>query len=1106
MLNIIYGKAGSGKTYEIKKRMARLIVGENRRVLLITPEQDSFRCESDILSMVGPDRTDMAQVASFKRFAKKTADSVCPDRKPPIDENCRRVIMGMALESVGDSLEIFSSCRSGEAVGAMLGIVDEFSQCLVSGESLIDAGVRSGNETLTKKTKELELIISAYDAIVNERFSDPRDEITLCADIVRNTSALDGVTVFIDGFSGYTAQEYKLIGAFIEKCSDVYVTVCCDKSAGSKNVADVFYYTFATLRRLRSIAAKANVRVRTHECRYSGGTDEKLMMFDSRICMTHPEPIEDDMPNITLCRARDPADEAAFVASTVRRLTRELGYRYGDFAVIGRGDSYVKYLAAEFKKYDIPCFEDNRRLMKNEALLRLADGALYCAVKGFDTEYILKCLKTSLYTDLTEDDIAEVESYTVVWNIDSGAWLREWTRHPDGYGYEINSAAQQRLERLNDLRERIVKPLLKLKKDIDSADSTGCVKALYDFLIYSGADKNLLKIAQSLYDGGREDLAVRCERVWDAFMELLDKLQTSMGARAITPQRFLELFRTGVQKADIGDIPQVFDRVTIGDALRIRVSDVRVVFVVGANEGVFPQNNHASFVLTPAERRMLKAQELELYEDGNLFASKEKFLVYSTLAKPSDKLYISCSASDMSGGDMLPSEIFRDVEKIAPNCIRLDTLCVDAIDTVETMESAFEAAAIHFNDNDEQSASIRALVSSEPEYSGRLEALRRASEKRTAQIEKRENSQALFGRDMYLSPSAIENYHKCPFQYFCKFGLRAKPLKKAEMNAAVHGLVVHYVLENVFRTHTNAELTSMNDERRKALVASLTEDYIQTQMGGELDERSMYRMRRIKETVDSILQRLISEFSSCAFEVADVELKVGRGESVPEYTLDLPSGGSISLFGTVDRVDVMKLGGDSFVRVIDYKTGGKEFKISDVPSGLNLQMLIYLMCLWKNGSERYGNVVPAGVLYLPAKNPDATLGRNADDGKIADAKIKGGRMNGVILADERVVKGMDAAGEGAFLSDKIIKNGKLGKYALTMPRFVRLKEAVDDAVKKTASYLQDGRIPALPTLEGSYKYTCDYCDYRSVCGREDSDTACNKLNTDEDWLFKDGED
>lgn len=1101
MLNIIYGKANMGKTYEVKRLIAEMILKDSSEVLLITPEQDSFRCESDILSLVGADKSDMAQVLSFKRFAKKTVDASFPGRKPPIDENCRRVIMSMALESVSDSLDIFASCRSGDAVGGMLGITDEFSQCLVSGEKLIDASDRSENETLKKKARELQLIIDAYNAIVSGSFSDPKDEITLCADIVRGSNIMDGKTVFIDGFSGYTAQEYALIGALMEKCRDVYVTVCCDTATGSKAVTDVFYYTFSTIRRLRAIAARANVQVKTHECSFFGGAEATLRLFYERGYMPDSQSIESPAPNITLCYAKDPADEAAFAARTIRRLVREKGYRYGDFAVIERGNEYVKYLAAEFKKYDIPYFEDNRRLMKNEALLRLADGALYCAVRGFDTEYILKCLKTSLYADLDTDDISELENYTVVWGIDGRRWLEEWTRHPDGYGYEINAAAEKRLERLNELRNKVTAPLLRLRRGLENADSSECVKALYNFLIYCSADKNLLKTAQTLASAGREDLALRSERVWDAFMDMLDRLNTSMGGRAVTPQRFYELFKTSVDKADIGDIPQVFDRVAVGDALRIRVENVAVVFIVGANEGVFPQNNHASFVLTPAERRMLKAQDIELYEDGELFASKERFLVYNALVKPSDNLFVSCSASDMSGNDMLPSEIFREVKRAAPQCAETETVSSDLLDCAQNAESAFETAAAHYRDNGVKAASVRSFVMQNPDFAGRMEALARAAQERTARIEKKENAEALFGKDMYLSPSAIENYHKCPFQYFCKFGLRAKPLKKAEMNAAVHGLVVHYVLENVFRRYTNSELTAMSADERIKLVSELTDDYIKNQMSGETDERMQYRMRRIKETVDSILQRLISEFSSCAFEVADVELDVGRGGSVPEYTLSLPSGGSISLFGTVDRVDVMKLGGDSFVRVIDYKTGGKEFKISDVPSGLNLQMLIYLMCLWKNGSERYGNVVPAGVLYLPAKNPDASLSRDADEREIASAKIKGGRMNGVILADERVVKGMDATGEGAFLSDKIIKNGNMGKYALSMPRFVKLKEAVDDAVRKTAEELQTGHIPVLPTLDGSYKHTCDYCDYRSVCCREDGDTRCNVLNKSEDWLF-----
>ena len=174
MLKIIYGKAGSGKTYKIKNIIAQMILSGSGDILFITPEQDSFRSESDILSLVGADKTDRADVLSFKRLAKKITDTFYPDRKPAADENSRRVIMSTAVESVGDSLDIFSRCTTGNAVGGLLGAADEFAQCGVKPDELKNACIKTGNEILEKKAEELNLIFSAYNAILSERFQTLR--------------------------------------------------------------------------------------------------------------------------------------------------------------------------------------------------------------------------------------------------------------------------------------------------------------------------------------------------------------------------------------------------------------------------------------------------------------------------------------------------------------------------------------------------------------------------------------------------------------------------------------------------------------------------------------------------------------------------------------------------------------------------------------------------------------------------------------------------------------------------------------------------------------------------------------------------------------------
>ncbi|MDY3937518.1 MAG: PD-(D/E)XK nuclease family protein [Oscillospiraceae bacterium] len=1104
MLKIIYGKAGSGKTYKIKNIIAEMILSGSGDILFITPEQDSFRSESDILSLVGADKTDRADVLSFKRLAKKITDVFYPDRKPAADENSRRVIMSTAVESVSDSLDIFSRCTTGNAVGGLLGAADEFSQCGVKQDELKNACIKTGNEILEKKAEELNLIFSAYNAILSERFSDASDELTLCAEAVLNTDILNNKTVFIDGFSGFTAQEYALISALIQKCRDVYIAVCCDAVSGKKNVTDVFYYTFGTVSRLKSTAKRLNVKISAEKCEYETEKSDELKILSDNIYSPVPETFNGKTNRVTLCRANDPADEASFISCTIRRLVREKGYRYSDFAVIGRGEKFSKYFPAQFKKYGVRFFEDETSLMKNEPLVRLADGALYCAVKNFDTEHILKCLKTSLYTDLSESETADIENYTVVWDISPAQWLSDWTRHPDGYGFEINDRVKKRLDKLNESRRKIVAPIIKLKNDIESSESASdYIKALYDFLIYSSADKNMLKTAKKLCQNRREDLALRSERVWDDFMALLDSFNNALSDRKVSPKRFYELFKVFTDKAETGDIPREKDRVTVGDALRIRIENIKVAFIAGANEGVFPQNNSASFVLTGSERRELKKNSIELYEDGEVFASKERYLVYRCVSTPADMLFVSCTSSDMTGTDTCESEILREVKRIVPECTEIQTVELSPLERTETYTSAFETAAANFTVETSEAESVREFIRKNGDFKGNVLALERASHRQTAKIEKRENAENLFGKDMYLSPSAIEDYHKCPFRYFCKFGLRVKALKKAELNSAVHGLVVHYVLENMFRFHTNKELIKMDENERRSEIKKYAGEYVLTQMSGESDTRLDYRLRRIEETIDVILRRLIAEFSMCEFETADVELNIGKDGEVREYTLALPGGGTISLHGIVDRVDVMKTDNESFVRVIDYKTGGKDFKLSDVPYGLNLQMLIYLMCLWQNGGDRYGNVVPAGVLYLPAKLGDISLGRNAGQEKIDETRINNGRMNGVILCDERVISGMDSSGTGVFLSNKIIKNGKLGNYALTYDKFIKLKEAVDEAVIKTAEELHSGEIEIKPTLSHPYERTCEFCDYRAVCCREDGGDE-NIIGTDESWLF--GED
>ena len=336
----------------------------------------------------------------------------------------------------------------------------------------------------------------------------------------------------------------------------------------------------------------------------------------------------------------------------------------------------------------------------------------------------------------------------------------------------------------------------------------------------------------------------------------------------------------------------------------------------------------------------------------------------------------------------------------------------------------------------------------------------------------------LFGNRMHMSATQIEKYHLCRFQYFCRFGLNVKERRAAELDALEYGSLMHYLLEQMFRRYSAEEIAEMSGKELKEKIQEYLDSYIETKLGGKENktQRLAYLLARIADSAQVILSHVAKELCKSAFRPADFELGIGYGD-VPALKIPLPDGGEVEINGKVDRVDVMQYGDVKYLRVIDYKTGHKEFKLSDVIYGINMQMLIYLAALSENGGERYGELAPAGVLYVPANKPVVSLPRGAEKGKQALEAAKKMRMNGLVVDDEHVAAGMEPP--EALKLDCKVSSGDLEKV---MNRIKRL-------IRSMAQELRSGKIEALP-LEGEYD-ACAWCPYAAVCGREKDDPAQN---------------
>lgn len=1093
MLYLILARSGGGKTTHIINLISDFSKSGSEKLTLIVPEQFTFMSEKIMLGRVGAKAMSGIDVHSFTSLGEKLVGKPALHERRRLDDASGAVLMSMALESVRDKLCLYGKhTEKASVITGFRSLVSELKQNSVSSDAVRLAMASMENGLLKMKLSDIVTVLDAYDSMLEGSFFDPDDLLTELSDILPENDYFDNRIVFIDGFRGFTACEYKVIAHILRRAKAVYVTLCTDNLYNSDDETDLFAHTKRTAVRLKAIAAKESVSVikpqylsmgnkyNNFPPKFSRFASPELEALEKELFSPKPLKYEEECPNITLVKAADIYAECEYIACTAKKLIRENGFRCRDIAIIARDSSgYEAPLRSALKKCGVPVFDDSRQPIDASPVMNLVSAALNIAACGFDTESVMRCLKTELAGFSTEE-ISELENYCYMWQINGSGWTAEWTQSPSGFGAPSNKDADtEKLKHINSLREKIVLPLLELKRSLESASGEDAAKYIFRFLERLKASENLKALALSLAESGEAGIVIELERMWDLLMDLLDSFETAFRGRVIGAKTVSDTFELMLSVQTAGSLPQGLDEITIGSADRIRTVAPKAVFIAGANSGVFPAAPSGNSALTDNDRRRMSELGIELAGFGEYKLAEEKLIAYNAFCCASHKLYVCCPERNGKGEQLNPSELYIKIRELFPLCTETDASGLDGIYYVESKESAFELAAS--GKGTVSGASAMAYLEEEPAFSGRLDALKRAGEHKPFAIENEEASRKLFGDDIFISASRAESYHKCPFSYFCHYGIKAMPRKLAELDPMQRGNVIHHVLENLLSSNSPEELSEMTPEALLEEITALMDAYLAEYLDGDgRSERFLYLYKKLALSVRDVAQRLIRELSRSDFRPVDFELTIGADGEIPPYELSAP-GGKISIGGAVDRVDTAIINGKKYLRVVDYKSSGKDFLLSDVVNGLNMQMFIYLFTLWQNGKERYGEITPAGVLYYPANSPLLSADRTESPEKIIDDKQKKCRMNGIVLSDCDVVLAMDREASGLFIPVDF-KNGEMKGSLIGLEQLRKLKEKTDKILLKMAESLHSGKIEALPVYGKSYKEVCKYCDYATVCG------------------------
>ena len=1085
MLNIITGRTGSGKTRLIRSMATEIANVQAGKVIIIVPEQFSFETEKGMLGLLGNEKINNVEILSFSRIAERLLSQYGKIDKKVADDGVRAVLMSRAIETLEDKLTVFSRYkRFPQLLQEILDFHKEIKKCGVANEELGVLADKVTKASFSGKLSELSLIFACYDALLSQNFTDSNTYLDMLYELLWDVDYFKGKTVFLDAFSGFSGQEYKVIEQILRQADDVYVTFCCDTSKNNGRY-ELFYNANVEIKRLKSIANKINVKIAPERVLHSKKEFKKdeLNFLEEHIFSADNEKYNADADAITIIPCRTKTEECQIVAAEIKKLIRKENLRYRDIAVIVRKEEdYTKDLSSAFRKYEIDCFHDNRQPIDTQPLVVFVKCLLDILVKGFESENVLRFLKTQLY-GFTVEEIALLEDYCLMWKIRPSMWMNTWAENPKGFGEELDPISQETLNRINSLRERIVGPILSLKNRIKNTDGETVSRELFAFLRNAKIDENLKIFTEFLNENGEIDLALEQGRIWKMLTEILDGLYFALGKTSVSIERYSELFTILVASKNMGVIPNGIDEVIVGSAGRIRASAPKVVFLMGVNTGVFPRDSTAGVIFNDIERCELIKNGLPIISNLEYSAVSENFIAYHAATLATDKLYFTYPALGSDSSSLTPSEMVGDVIKMFPKCnIRTEN---PKFDRVESRNSAFSVLAGE-NVNGSVLGETLKQYFNENNGENELSKLQKA-DKKDFQIADSSLATDFFGKNMYISASRVEKFYKCPFSYFCEYGLKAVPRKEAEVDAALSGTLIHHVLEIFLSQNPKNELNSFNDIEIRTKINEIIDDYIIENMGGYEGKAPsfMRTVSLLKETAFKVVKQLVAEFSQCKFTPADFELKINVDGQIPPYEIDLQNGGVVKIVGSIDRVDTYETEDNTFVRVIDYKTGGKEFKLGEVFYGLNMQMLIYLFAIWQNGGEYYKNATPAGVLYFQAKSPRVKSDKITRDSHEADSKtasMQELRMHGMVLNNIDVVAAMENNCEGLFIPASLDKNGALKGNVISLNALSALKNRVNNSIRNMANELQSGYISAFP-IDGG----CAWCNYKDVCKREESD-------------------
>lgn len=1124
-LRFYFGPSGSDKSRLLYEEIIRRSMEHpEQNFLVIVPDQFTMQTQKDLVMLHERGGIMNIDVLSFGRLSHRILEEVGNREVPVLDDTGKSLVLQKVAADLKEELPTLGGLLHKQGyIHEVKSAISEFMQYGISTEDVAKLIAFSGKRgALVHKLKDLETLYKGFMSYIHGKFVTAEETLDVLRRSLVKSKILQGSVIVFDGFTGFTPIQNSVIQELMRICEETIVSITMGVGEDPFTLdgeQQLFHLSKKTVADLLKLAQEVGVE---------HGEDRFVQKVEHTQALCHLEKnlfrykgetaYSQEQQEIRMFEALTPAEEVHQTGLAIRSLLQE-GLLYRDIAVItGDMESYAPHVENEFRRMDIPCFLDRTRGIVLNPMIESIKSALELYLRDFSYEAVFHYLRSGL-TDISREEMDELENYVIQTGIRGyKKWSRLFAHKTAAMGED-----EEALQHLNAIRERFmaeVEPLHAKKEE----ETAAYVNHLYDFLIQNHVQEKLAHYETAFSEAQDAARSKEYAQIYRLVMDLLNQIYTLLGEEKVSLQEFADILEAGFGEIEVGTIPQNVDRVVVGDMERTRLKAVKALFFLGVNDGNIPKNAQKGGIISDMDREFLRDSELELAPTPRQQMYIQRFYLYLNLTKPSERLYLSYAKMNSEGKSIRPAYLIDTVRKLFPS-IKVDvpenrsaieqivtpgegmrylaqglreyadgTLPKERETEFFTIYEAYGAAEISEEQELKEQApkslrERRELLANAAFYRYRDSGLSKAV------------ARAIYGKHLENSVTRLETFAACAYRHFLQYGLTLREREEFGFEMVDMGNVYHAVLElfaKKLKEHSYTWFDFPEEFGREAVQEALQE-YAATYGDTILysNSRNLYAITRMGRILTRTVTTIQKQLQRGHFAPDEYEVSFSMRDNLESVSVALSEAERLHLRGRIDRVDIAETDEKVYVKVVDYKSGAKQFDLAALYYGLQLQLVVYMNAAVELEAKKHPDkeIVPAALLYYHIDDPTVESPVELTDEEIDKQILAKLRMNGVVNSEPDIVERLDGLMQEK--SDVIpVEKKKDGSFTARSSVMSReelkiVSDYVNQKIKRIGREILDGEI-ALNPYEKGQADACTYCAYRKVCGFDERIPGCGK--------------